>query len=103
MLDELTMESFAPHVGASFPLALEPDPGLALTLTEVQALADLRRGPRGDPRSKPAFSLIFHGPPAPILPQRIYPLVHPTLGPLDIFIVPLGPENGRMRYQAIFY
>jgi hypothetical protein len=32
----------------------------------------------------------------------MYRLEHPELGVLDIFLVPLGPEEGRMRYEAIF-
>jgi len=36
------------------------------------------------------------------LPQRTYDLVHPELGTLQIFIVPLGPQGGEMRYEAIF-
>ena len=48
------------------------------------------------------FALLFHGPAAPILPQAMYRFEHPALPPLDIFIVPIGPEGDAMRYEAIF-
>jgi hypothetical protein len=49
------------------------------------------------------FSLQFLGPVSQqYLQQHTYPMVNETLGTLDIFIVPLGAEAGRMRYEAIF-
>jgi hypothetical protein len=49
------------------------------------------------------FSLHFLGPVSQgYLPQHTYQMVNETLGTLDIFIVPLGAEAGRMRYEAIF-
>lgn len=106
MLDQLTMDDFASHKDSTFRITLAPDAELELNLVlyEVQALADLRRQVAGDAvPGSPAFSLLFHGPQTPILPQRIYPLDHPELGRLEIFVVPLGPDAKGMRYQAIFY
>ena len=48
------------------------------------------------------FSLIYRGPLSPILPQKIYPVEHPELGTLELFLVPVGPEQGGMRYEAVF-
>ena len=48
------------------------------------------------------FSLIFRADDARHLPQRIYPIDHERLGTLEIFLVPLGPADGGMRYQAVF-
>lgn len=48
------------------------------------------------------FSLLFRGPLAPVLPQRIYHLKHDTLGSVEIFLVPLGPDGEGMQYEAIF-
>lgn len=106
MLDQLTIDDFAVHKDSTFRISLAPEAELEmeLVLSEVQALSDLRRRPSGDAvPGSPAFSLLFHGPPTPILPQRIYPLDHPELGQLEIFVVPLGPDAKGMRYQAIFY
>jgi len=56
------------------------------------------------------FSLIFLGTEAlggsvnSYLRQGTYRFEHDSLNPLDIFIVPLGPDrdSAMMRYQAIF-
>ena len=51
------------------------------------------------------FRLIFHGEAHPVRPQGIVSLVHSSLGRLEIFVVPIGPDPGSpqaMRYEAIF-
>lgn len=49
-----------------------------------------------------AFSLLFATPQGPPQPQSIYPVVHPSLGTMEIFLVPIGPLAGGNGYQAIF-
>jgi hypothetical protein len=34
--------------------------------------------------------------------QAIYTIEHPDKGDMDVFIVPLGPGGGGMKYEAIF-
>jgi len=49
------------------------------------------------------YSLLFHGPADRILPERIHTLRHPSLGTLEIFIVPVVGSNAlRTIYQACF-
>ena len=48
------------------------------------------------------FSLVFRGPMDPLLAQRIYPLDHAEMGQRDIFLVPIGPDQEGMRYEAVF-
>jgi len=93
-LEDLTGATFEPHIGDAFTITAEPQ-AIELVLAEVTILAD-RPGGR-DP-----FSLLFQGPPQPLLPQAIYRLEHPRLGPLEIFIVPLGQDAAGARYEAIF-
>jgi hypothetical protein len=38
----------------------------------------------------------------PPLPQHIYALEHTSLGKLELFLVPIGPDERGMRYQAVF-
>jgi hypothetical protein len=99
MLEALTHESFVPHVGTDFPARLGPDATLRLTLIEASVTGPAPAG--GAARRRP-FSLVFRGPRAPMLPQRIYRLEHEAMGPLEIFIVPIGSDAEGMRYQAIF-
>jgi hypothetical protein len=56
------------------------------------------------------FSVLFHGPLEPVMPQGIYRVEHEHFGTLDLFLVPVGPnasgESGEaptaMRYEAVF-
>ena len=97
MLEKLTPADFAKCLNEAFDLRLE-SATLALELITVDELGtDAPGGGRQQP-----FSLIFRGPEEPILPQRIYALEHATMGRLDIFLVPIGPDQDGMRYQAVF-
>ena len=53
-------------------------------------------------RAGGAFSLLFAGPNGQWLPQATYPVRHPALGMIDIFLVPIGPLEDGNGYQAIF-
>jgi len=100
MLDRLTSADFAPYLHQTFTVrleSLEPIPLELAGVTELEATGT-EPGPRGRP-----FSLLFLGPVSrQYLLQHIYRLEHEQLGALDLFLVPLGPEGGRMRYEAIF-
>jgi len=98
-MDDLTIETFAPHLHTEFRIADPPngDP-VAISLTEVRSLGRQPGAPRVEP-----FSLLFSGPQGPILAQRIYRLEHPALGAQDIFLVPVGyDEAGARCYEAVF-
>jgi hypothetical protein len=75
----------------------QADTPAQLTLAEVERL-----GAPNAPGMRAPFSLIFTGPPAPILAQGIRVLRHPRLGALELFLVSLGPGPDGARYQAIF-
>jgi hypothetical protein len=36
------------------------------------------------------------------LPQRIYRVEHGELGAMEIFLVPIGPDEVAHRYEAVF-
>lgn len=96
MLETFTIETFSPHRGEEVALQFG-DATIPLTLAEVTPLGSAR-----DATSRAPFSLLFLGPASPSLPQQIYRLAHETLGAFELFLVPLGPDRGRMRYEAIF-
>ncbi len=49
------------------------------------------------------FSLIFRSPgERRHAPQQIYTVRHPELGEIEIFLVPIGPDERGMRYEAVF-
>lgn len=91
-----TRETFAPHVGSTFALQLT-DGVLPLELYAVDALPGSPNAPRA------AFALRFRTPGVKgHVPQQIHALVHPVLGTLEIFLVPLGADASGMRYEAVF-
>ena len=99
MPETLTVETFAAHLEEPFAIDLgtEIEP-LVLTLIEAEPIEtgqDLgaRRAP---------FSLVFRGPGELVLDQRIYPLDNEALGRLEIFLVPIGPDDEGMRYESVF-
>jgi hypothetical protein len=97
MLEPLTIETFTPHVGTSFRLVLGEAGAQQLTLSAVEALSAASAAERRTP-----FSLTFHTAKRGALPQAIYRLEHPSLSALELFLVPLGPDEKGMRYEAIF-
>jgi hypothetical protein len=97
MLEQFTIDTFRPLVGESFRVEGDDAP-LELELAAVEEL-----GERGDAaRSRAPFSLVFRGPVEPVLPQRIYRFENETLGAFEIFIVPIGPDEAGMQYEAVF-
>lgn len=97
MLDSLTSNAFEPRVNEPFTAALG-DTSVELTLSEVDVMDE--RSSR--PGSRLAFSLIFHGPLEPLLPQGAYRLANEALGGLTLFMVPLGPMGNIQRYEVVF-
>lgn len=103
MLEDLTPDSFRPHVGTRFTVDLGPDgPGLELELADVTPVPKSGLGTREEP-----FSLMFRGPDEPRLLQHVFVLRHESLGELEIFLVPVGPDpadpgSTTPRYEAIF-
>ena len=94
-LDAATAATFEPLRGSVFRISAGEGPAFDVELISV-AEAE-HRG-----RSRPQFSLIFRGGPDPPAPQRIYRLDHDDLGALELFLVPLGPDEVGQRYEAVF-
>ena len=70
---------------------------------EIELIEVTEWGPAAANGQRRPFTLVFQGPESDrYLPQRTYQIANPALGLFDIFIVPLGLRDGRMRYEAIF-
>jgi hypothetical protein len=93
-LATLKIDDFAPHRDSVFDMQTA-DGVVPLKLVKVDPA-----GASG--REGGAFSLLFVAPQGPWLPQAIYPIQHPALGTMEIFLVPIGPLPGGKGYQAIF-
>ena len=73
------------------------------TTIDLQLVSVTELGAASQTGFRNPFSLHFLGPVSQrYLQQHTYPMLNEKLGTLDIFIVPLGAEAGRMRYEAIF-
>ncbi len=98
MLDKLASADFAPYLNQTFHLQLDGVEPIDLELVSVT-----EAGPASRPEARHSFSLHFLGPvSSQYLLQHIYSLEHAEMGMLELFLVPLGSEEGRMRYEAIF-
>lgn len=95
MYEPLTAGLFAPHVGDAFVLRAA-DGQIDATLSEVTP-AD---APAHDGRVP--FSLVWEGPLAPGLQQGMHAVEHPSVGTIEMFLVPIEPTPTARRYEAVF-
>jgi hypothetical protein len=98
-LDRLAKDDFDPHVGDEFELELGGDRTLTLELVSSDPLSSdtVERATRAP------FSLIFRSSgERRHARQQIYTVRHAELGAMAIFLVPIGPDERGMRYEAVF-
>ncbi|HKP89927.1 MAG TPA: hypothetical protein VJT75_08120 [Thermoleophilaceae bacterium] len=103
MAIELVSETFANRIGEAFEAVTASAEGrLDLVLSECE------ESPHGPPEElreqfgRVPFSLIFHAPERDrYAPQQTFTLRHPELGEFELFMVPLGPDERGMQYQAV--
>ena len=108
-LKTLTAEDFRGHQGTAFRLTGAPYGGSEVSIDTE--LVDVTEYPaRASATLRAPFSVLFHGPLQPVAPQGIYRVEHAELGTLELFIVPVGPDEPTasgpaptaMRYEAVF-
>ncbi|MFA5836997.1 MAG: hypothetical protein WC837_08595 [Bellilinea sp.] len=98
MLDKLTSADFVPYLNQAFIIDLDGSVPYPLVLVSATELGEAR-----NPGGRRPFSLIFSNPRKDAyLSQQIYRLAHEKMGSLELFLVPLGPDQTGMRYEAIF-
>ncbi|HET9222192.1 MAG TPA: hypothetical protein VFO07_06800 [Roseiflexaceae bacterium] len=106
MLDELTNESFTPHVGTQFRFRIDAETWVTTELIEAterrSSVARAAWAAPANPLREP-FSIVFRGPQSPLLRQGMYRVEHDTLGVIeDLFIVPVGVSREGIFYEAVF-
>jgi hypothetical protein len=95
MLDRLTLEQFVDVRGA--PIVLEtPQGDVVAELVESALLSS------PSPRAVPPFRAVLRGPAGWQGAQGIHRLRHPTLGTLELFLVPIAQRDGRMDLELVF-
>ncbi len=94
-LDRIRAEDFEALLGNRLELRAAP------TTLELELVA-LHRLPAHRLRAQPPFSLTLRGGREVVLGQGLVVLAHPALGPLEVFLVPIGPDALGMRYEITF-
>jgi hypothetical protein len=95
MLDKLRKEDFEPLVGRN----LKVTAGDATTELEVAEARELKSP---SPRGTPPFRLILRSREGWRATQGMFRVEHPTLGTLEMFAVPVGPDSLGLCYEILF-
>ena len=96
----LSYADFADRLGQHFRIQLDGIEPIDLELVSAREVGEPGTSAGGQRRP---YSLLFLGPESThYLQQHTYWLHHTELGDLDMFIVPIGPDGMRMRYESIF-
>jgi hypothetical protein len=96
--DVFRRSTYAPLVGRRFAFRGDAGESGHARLVEVRDLG----GPAGrHAHREDAFSLLFHGPRAPRLPQGMYELRRPGLARDRLLLVPVGTGRRGQDYQVV--
>jgi hypothetical protein len=98
MPSNLTAKTFAEHLNTKFSVRAEAPRPVELELVEVKEY-NARENEHG---GMERFSLFLLGPGDIHLPQHTYTLEHPSMGELELFVVPVGRDDRGFRYEVVF-
>ena len=93
-----TAADFEKHVDSNFRAELESPRPIELKLIAVTP----RKSEPNEQAGMERFSAVFTGPADIFLPQGTYRVTHPEMGEFYMFLVPLAPEAGVFRYEAVY-
>ena len=101
-LDQLSLEKFSTLLQTKFRVHLDAARQVEFDLVEATpSRGGAGAGAAAGGLRQEGFSLLFHGPPTPLLPQRMYRFEHDQIGQFDLFIVPIGRDSAAIHYQAV--
>ena len=89
-----TRDQFAEQMGSQFTVRLDPETAVEMKLIEVTETKHSGR--------REAFSLLFLAPPGTPAWQNLFPVEHPKLGAMDLFLVPVGGDERGIEFEAVF-
>lgn len=99
-MQQLTIHDFEACLNDTFEVDFGGDAPLTLTLVDVSPLG---RAPDPGEGRRQSFSLLFNSPLTDkYLVQQMYEVTHVNLGSLHLFLVPMGPGQEGMEYEAVF-
>ena len=94
MLENLSRDDFAKHLGPGFQIWISPTEKVELELVEVT------EGRERPPQE--TYSLVFLAPAATPPIAQIYRLEHDQLGEFEIFLSPFEADDNRVKFEASF-
>jgi Domain of unknown function (DUF6916) len=97
-LERLEDGDFRAHLATPFRVLRPDGEALEIFLVEVTPHTHLP----GGPARRRGFSLLFRSAVSGHLRQGTYRLDHADMGTLELFLVPVGPRDGGMCYEAVF-
>ncbi len=102
MLETFTVEKFTPYVGDTFRIIYDESFVLELTLHSASEFGTESAREWSKTSGRAPFTLLFLGPGEYYLQQGMYRVEHPDLEPFELFLVPVGPDQRGMQYEAVF-
>lgn len=94
LMTTFNRDSFAEAKGSAFTLTDGTGQTVDLELSEVSPLKETPH--------QHHFAIVFLAPENYTVAQGLYDIQHPGLGAMQLFLVPVGIENGRMQLEAVF-
>ena len=102
MADLPDKSSFEERLDEPFRVYPEAGNPLEMKLIEVTSLGPKSVAPSATQDLRDSFSIVFRGPADRPLEQRIYRMAHDSLSSFEIFLVPIGPDQEGLCYEAVF-
>ena len=93
MLENFTVRTFSEHLDSTFRVYADASNPLDVELISAT---------ESEEGSGRPFSIVFRGSGDVVLPQRIYRMEHAEIGSFELFLVPIGPDEKGLRYEAVF-
>ena len=94
IVDVLSYKIFHENLNTVFNIVLPSDVRAGLTLSAISANIVSSVQER--------FSITLTGPANPFFPQALYKFEHEKMGEFEMFIVPVGQDQGGFIYEAVF-
>lgn len=97
MLEQISIADFQPHLNGTFSIRFTPEATHPAQLTKVTPWS------HGSDKYRQPFTLELETDLKGVYYlQGMFVLVHPELGDLELFMVPIGPGGNGMRYEVVF-
>jgi hypothetical protein len=102
MLEQFTIDTFAPLEGQAFRLHVEGVPPVEMRLQSVKEIPVTGWRPDDAAEHRTPFSLVFVCRSQFVLQQAIYRFEHDEIGAFEIFIVPISRSAEGVSYEVVF-